>query len=92
MSALAVPGVALAWLRQSVGLTVDETARRAGVAPAFLARVEAGDARATPAWLGEVATVLADALADRAPAPGPEPGRTDDGTPTRLHEHGGNDR
>lgn len=58
-------------LREGAGLTVYALAKRAGLTPQFVARLEAGDR--SPSW--ETACALADALGVpvgdfRAPPPG----------------------
>ncbi len=58
-------GSVLATLRSRTGLSVREAARRAHVGRRYLKRVERGQATATPAWLGHVADVLADALVEK---------------------------
>lgn len=58
------PGMLLRVLRRQTGLSVRETARRAGVGPRYLKRVERGEASPSAVWLGRIATVLADALVD----------------------------
>lgn len=62
------PGTVLRTLRERAGLTTAQVARRAKVSESYLQRVESGDAAASDAWIGFIASILADALIeDSAP-------------------------
>ncbi len=74
------PGIVLRTLRELTGLSATEVADRANVPLAYLIRVESGEATASDAWLGFVASVLSDALIEKSadtaqpPAAGSTPG------------------
>jgi transcriptional regulator with XRE-family HTH domain len=67
------PGTVLRTLRELTGLGVSEVAARANVSESYLVRVEAGEATPTDAWLGFVASILADALIEKSPEPDDPP-------------------
>lgn len=56
------PGEALVYLRESAGMTLDEVAQSAGVSASYLSRVETGEKRATPGYIGIVTEVIAARL------------------------------
>lgn len=62
------PGPVLRTLREKTGLTAREVAERAHVSESYLSRVESGKTTPTDAWLGSVASILADALVEKAQA------------------------
>lgn len=66
MATSTAPGRALRVLRQLADLTLEQTATEAGTSPAHLSRVETGQVRATPAWIGRVSAVIASHLRDAA--------------------------
>lgn len=53
---------ALTTLREYAGMTISETAKAALVSASYLARVEAGKADPSPAWIGVVAGAMADRI------------------------------
>lgn len=56
------PGAAIKVLRERAGLTAREAAALAGVSESYLSRVENGLVTPTNPWLGNVTSVLSDAL------------------------------
>ncbi|TFC85800.1 XRE family transcriptional regulator [Cryobacterium sp. TmT2-59] len=60
------PAHALAVLRESAGLTVEDVADLAGISPNYLARIENGDTQPTPALAGHVSAVIARDLSGAA--------------------------
>lgn len=56
------PGKSIRTLRLLAGLTLEKTAREAGVSVAYLSKVETGQNAASPKWLGHVAGVIASHL------------------------------
>lgn len=60
------PGAVLKTLRDKTGLTAREVAERAHISESYLSRVESGKVTPTDAWLGAVASILSDALVEKA--------------------------
>lgn len=60
------PGRALRNLRELAGLTLDQVASEAGTSAAHLSRVETGQVRATPQWVGRISEVIARHLRSAA--------------------------
>jgi hypothetical protein len=60
------PGMSLRPLRIMANLTLAEVAERPGVSASYLSLVETGEAHATAVWLGLVAGVIAQELANAA--------------------------
>lgn len=67
-----MPGTVLRTLRDKAGLTAREVADRAKVSESYLSRVESGKANPSDAWLGFVASVLANAIVERSAGTSPE--------------------
>lgn len=59
-------GPALRVLREESGLTLREIAERAGVSESYLSRVENEKAFPAPAWVGNVASAIAEAIVESA--------------------------
>lgn len=60
------PGLVIRTLREKTGLTAREVAERARISESYLSRVESGKVIPSDAWLGAVASILSDALVEKA--------------------------
>ena len=60
------PGEAIRVLRNEAGLTLEQVAQEAGVSASHISRVETGEQKASPAWLGVVTEAIARHLSSAA--------------------------